>query len=443
MKTSVTRVHLDRGQLHLYRRKLGLEVIAGPDRGKKLVTAEPILTVGSAAQNALVLRDAGVSRHHLRLEATPDGVLVADLDSTNGTLLGAVGLREVLLGEAAVELRLADTVLRITPLGDEEEIPLESGDRFGSVLGQSAPMRELFHKLARASAQDVTVLLEGETGTGKELVAREIHQHSPRRDGPFVIIDCGAIPATLIESELFGHARGAFTGAAGERAGAFEEAHGGTIFLDEIGELDLAMQPRLLRALESGQVKRLGETAHRRVDVRIVAATNRDLERAVNHATFRADLFYRLAVVRLRVPPLRERPEYIEPLAQHLVAEAARRFGLDRPPPLAPAALQQLGTHRWPGNVRELRNFCERLVALSGEADASSPTVPPSRDAMDQAAELPFREAKAAWTARFDVEYLTRLLERCQGNVAEAARRSGMDRVHLFRLIKKYGLRQS
>jgi two-component system response regulator GlrR len=443
VKTSITRVHLDRGQLHLYRRKLALEVVAGPDRGKRLVTAEAVFTVGTAAQNALVLRDAGVSRHHLRLEATPDGVLLSDLDSTNGTLLGAVGVRQVLLGDSAVELRLADTVLRIAPLGDEEEVPLERGDHFGAVLGRSAAMREMFHRLVRASAQDVTVLLEGETGTGKELLAREIHQHSPRRDGPFVIIDCGAIPATLIESELFGHTRGAFTGAAGERAGAFEEAHRGTIFLDEIGELDLSMQPRLLRALESGQIKRLGETGHRKVDVRIIAATNRDLERAVNHATFRADLFYRLAVVRLRVPPLRERPEDIEPLAQHLLGEAARRFGLERPPPLTPVAVQQLVTHRWPGNVRELRNFCERLVALSGDGESAPAALPPSRDAMDETVDLPFKEAKAEWVARFDVEYLTRLLERCQGNVAEAARSSGMDRVHLFRLIKKYGLRQS
>jgi two-component system, NtrC family, response regulator GlrR len=369
-------------------------------------------------------------------------VLLSDLDSTNGTLLGAVGVRQVILGEGPVELRLADTVLRIAPLGEEEEIPLERGDRFGSVLGKSAAMRELFHKLARASAQDVTILLEGETGTGKELLAREIHQHSPRRDRPFVIIDCGAIPATLIESELFGHARGAFTGAAGERAGAFEEAHRGTIFLDEIGELDLGMQPRLLRALESGQVKRLGEAAHRKVDVRIIAATHRDLERAVNHAIFRADLFYRLAVVRLRVPPLRERPEDIEPLAQHLLAEASRRFGLDGPPPLSPAALQQIVTHRWPGNVRELRNFCERLVALSGDREAP-PAAPPSRDAVGRERRPLLQEAKAEWVARFDVQYLTRLLERCQGNVAEAARRSGIDRVHLFRLIKKYGLRQS
>jgi two-component system response regulator GlrR len=442
MKTSVTRVHLDHGQLRLYRRKLALEVLAGPDRGKRLVTAEASLTVGTAAQNALVLRDPGVSRHHLRLEVTPDGLLVSDLDSTNGTLLGPVGLKQALLGESPVELRLADTVLRIATLGEEEEVPLDTGDRFGAVLGRSPGMRELFGKLRSASAQNVTVLLEGETGTGKELLAREIHQHSPRRDAPFVILDCGAIPASLIESELFGHARGAFTGAAAERGGAFEEAHGGTIFLDEIGELDLAMQPRLLRALESGQVKRLGESTHRRVDVRIVAATNRDLERAVNHATFRADLFYRLAVVRARIPPLRERPEDIEPLALHLLAEAARRFGLEGPPPLSPAALQQLVTHRWAGNVRELRNFCERLVALSPAGDTAPPPASPGPASADDAADLPFKEAKAEWVARFDVQYLTRLLDRCQDNVAEASRRSGIDRVHLFRLIKKYGLRQ-
>jgi transcriptional regulator with PAS, ATPase and Fis domain len=309
------------------------------------------------------------------------------------------------------------------------------------VLGASASMRELFAKLKAASGQNVTVLLEGETGTGKELLAREIHQHSPRRDGPFVIVDCGAIPAALIESELFGHARGAFTGAAGDRAGAFEEAHGGTIFLDEIGELDLPMQPRLLRALESGQIKRLGEAAHRKVDVRIIAATNRDLERAVNQATFRADLFYRLAVVRLRVPPLRERPEDVQPLALALFAEAARRFGLDQAPALSPAALQELLSHRWPGNVRELRNFCERLVALAPAGAPLAPVSSAGPEALDPITELPFKEAKAQSVAQFDVQYLTRLLERCGDNVAEASRRSGIDRVHLFRLIKKYGLR--
>jgi DNA-binding NtrC family response regulator len=440
VKTLVTRVHLDHGELRLFRRQLALEVLAGPDRGRRLTTGEPLLTVGSAAQNALVLRDPGVSRHHLRFQVTPDGVAISDLDSTNGTFLGAVGVKEIMLGESPLELRLADTVLRVTTLGDEEEVPLDRGDHFGSVLGRSPAMRELFDKLARASAQNVTVLLEGETGTGKELLAREIHQHSPRREGPFVIVDCGAIPPSLIESELFGHARGAFTGASAERAGAFEDAHGGTIFLDEIGELDLAMQPRLLRALESGQIKRLGETAHRRIDVRIVAATHRDLERAVNHATFRADLFYRLAVVRVRVPPLRERAEDIEPLALALLEDAARRFGLDRPPPLPASALQQLVTHRWPGNVRELRNFCERLVALSPGEEPARAAAPGGNT--DDGDDLPFKEAKARWVAQFDVDYLTRLLERCQDNVAEASRRSGIDRVHLFRLIKKYGLRR-
>jgi DNA-binding NtrC family response regulator len=403
----------------------------------------------TAAQNGFVLQDPGVSRHHLRIEGTPEGLAVADLDSTNGTFLGAVRVKQIVV-ELTAELRLAETVLVIRTLPDEEEVPLAESSSFGALVGQSPPMRELFRKIEAASRQAVTVLLEGETGTGKELVAREIHEHSPRSGKPFVIVDCGAIPATLIEAELFGHARGAFTGAAADHAGAFEEADGGTVFLDEIGELDMAMQPRLLRALESGQIKRLGETKHRRVDVRIIAATNRDLDRAVNHGTFRPDLFYRLAVVRLRIPPLRERPEDVELLATGLLKDAARRFGVERVPALPTDALARLVTHRWPGNVRELRNFCERLVALSSDAGMEAALPDPSTAADLAAAthpsvaslvDLPYKDAKARWVAEFDVEYLSRLLERCQFNVAEAARRSGIDRVHLFRLIKKYGLR--
>lgn len=309
-------------------------------------------------------------------------------------------------------------------------------------------MRELFRKLELAAPKDVTVLLEGETGTGKEVVAEEIHRHSTRRDRPFVVVDCAAIPASLIESELFGHVEGAFTSAGVGRLGAFESADGGTLFLDEIGELDLAIQPRLLRAIERGEVKRLGEDQHRRVDVRVIAATHRDLQRRVNQGTFRADLFYRLAVLHLRVPPLRERPEDIELLVEHMLPLIATRLGVQPQDPLSPQTLQQLLGYAWPGNVRELRNVLERLVTLSGSAvtfDAladAEPTAKATTLSPEALVALPFKEAKTQWLTHFELRYLEILLERCKGNVAEAARQSGIDRVHLFRLVKKYGLRR-
>jgi DNA-binding NtrC family response regulator len=347
----------------------------------------------------------------------------------------------------AVEIQLGDDVIRLRALAEEEEIPLDEEDRFGEVFGRSTPMRNLFKTLRSAAAQDVTILLEGETGTGKELIARELHRASRRKNGPFIIVDCGAIPAPLIESELFGHTRGAFTGAIEDRAGAFEEANGGTIFLDEIGELDLAMQPRLLRVLETRQIKRIGTAHHREIDVRVLAATTRDLLRASNEGIFRPDLYYRLAVVHVRIPPLRTRAGDVEPLVRELLERTAKKLGLAAPPQLSEETMQQLARHPWPGNVRELRNFVERLVALSeGSVGFELPeelsVTPPRQElSIDALAGEPFKDAKAQWIEYFDQAYLSRLLERCQLNVAEAARQSGIDRVHLFRLIKKYKLR--
>jgi DNA-binding NtrC family response regulator len=442
-KTSVTRIQDSGVGARLFRKRLQLDVVEGPDRGKSITSARERVTIGSAEQNDLVLTDSAVSRHHLRIEPTPDGFVVSDLGSTNGTSLGTMRVREIVIQDRTV-LSLGDTVLRIEPLDEEEEVELIAGDHFGSVLGQSPSMRELFHRLEAIAPLDVTVLLTGETGTGKELIAREIHEHSKRKDRPFLVVDCGAIPPTLIESELFGHERGAFTHAESIRLGVFEEAEGGTVFLDEIGELDLPMQPRLLRVLERGEVKRLGSPHHKKLDIRLIAATNKDLERSVNAGTFRADLFYRLAVVHLSVPPLRDRPEDVEMLVETMLPEIANRLGLEPAPVLARTTMQQLIDHPWPGNVRELRNFLERLVALSGNAvpalpskELSLPAPPPLED-LDH---LPFREAKARWVEHFDLMYLSRLLERHRFNVAEAARESGIDRVHLFRLIKKYRLK--
>ncbi|MBI2377893.1 MAG: sigma 54-interacting transcriptional regulator [Deltaproteobacteria bacterium] len=447
MTRAITRTIQSEGRVQLFRRRVALEIIGGPKdpRGfTRLVTAEPIVTIGSSEHNQLVVSDPAVSRHHVRVELKADALVVSDLGSTNGTWLGDLRVHRVEINKR-VELRLGATVVAIEPEPDEEEIPISDRASFGQLLGRSVSMRELFQRLRSVAGKDVTVLIEGETGTGKELIARELHQHSKRKDGPFVVVDLGAIPETLIEAELFGHVRGAYTGANEDRPGAFEEANGGTIFLDEIGELLPSMQPKLLRALERQEVKRLGSSKHVRFDARVVAATHRDLMRGMNEGSFRSDLYYRLAVIHLRVPPLRDRPDDVELLLNHMLQEAAAR--LDAPvPTLDPATRQQIIGHPWPGNARELRNFVERLVALSSAEPALE--LPTSSRAsaggvqIEDVELLPFKEAKAQWTQRFDEAYLSRLLARTAFNVAEAARQSGIDRVHLFRLIKKLGLKR-
>ena len=445
MNTNTIKLTRDAGRLRMFRRRFALQVIPGPDAGQSLAAANESVTVGTAQNNDLILSDSSVSRYHLRVEVSPNGFLLSDLDSTNGTTAGNLRLRQG-VADAAVDLRLGETLLRFSPLAEQEEVPMLAADRFGEVLGQSPVMRELFRKLQSAASRDVTVLLEGATGTGKELIAEEVHRHSSRREAPFIIVDCGAIPTQLIESELFGHIKGAFTGATADRAGAFEEAHGGTIFLDEVGELDLAMQPRLLRALENRQVKRLGESHHRSVDTRVIAATNSDLKRRVNKGTFRPDLFYRLAVVHLRIPPLCQRPEDMELLVRHMLPRIARQSGLERLPDIDAEMLRRMTEHSWPGNVRELRNLLERMVVLSHGSTPFDPLSELHREpagqhaVLDRLLELPFREAKAQWLAYFDRQYLTSLLDGCGFNVAEAARQSGINRVHLFRLIKKYSI---
>jgi DNA-binding NtrC family response regulator len=306
-------------------------------------------------------------------------------------------------------------------------------------------MRQVFRLLADVAATDATVLLEGQTGTGKELLAEEIHRHSPRRDHPFVVFDCGAVPKELIESALFGHVRGAFTGAVVDRRGAFAEAEGGTLFLDEIGELALEMQPSLLRAIDRRMVRPVGGTGYQNVSVRVVAATNRDLRAEVAARRFREDLYYRVAVFRISVPPLRERPADLPLLVQRFVAE----FGGGRTLHVLPDDLQRLAGHPWPGNVRELRNLIERACALSrGDAldlgdffGSRGGTPAPATEGI--AYHLPFKEAKAHVVEHFERQYLRVLLERHQGNLSAAARGAEVDRKHLRELLRKHGLRES
>ncbi|PID39066.1 MAG: hypothetical protein CSA65_07275 [Proteobacteria bacterium] len=465
---ATTRVVDDADNPRLLRRKIRLEVLRGPDTGKSVEASSEEISIGTLPTNEFVLADPSVSRYHLRVTASVRGFVITDLDSTNGTWISGLRVREV-TAAGAVEARLGDTAIRISPLPDEVEVPLSQGDRLGSMLGRSPQMRALFAQIEAVGRADATVLIEGETGTGKELLAEEIHRASARKDKPFIIVDCGALPDNLIESELFGHTRGAFTGASGERAGAFEVAHGGTLFLDEIGEMTPAAQPRLLRVLERRQVKRVGSDRYREVDVRIVAATNRDLRLAVNEGTFRPDLFYRLSVLRLRLPPLRERPEDVELLARHFLEHFAQRLAPGKPtPPIGPETLQRLVGYRWAGNVRELRNFMQRVALMAHGAglgpaaslpiegdlpqtsklNASPPPLPPDaarpRDApggASVAVDLPYKEAKAQWIDSFETTYVKTLLNRCDQNVAAAAREAGVDRTYLFRLIRKYNLR--
>ncbi len=416
--------------------RLSLTVTRGPSVGKHLrAEAGATVTVGSAEDNDLALDDPTVSRYHLELQASGDGVVVRDLGSLNGTFLGATRLRDATVA-AGAQLRVGDTTFVVSAAAEaqSEEAPLE----IPGLVFKSASMHRVAQAIRRLAAFAGSVLVQGETGTGKELVARALHSESPRSKGPFVVIDCGALPGNLVESELFGHERGAFTGAAQRHLGAFERAHGGTLFLDEIGELPAHVQPALLGVLQRKEVRRVGGAKEVTVDVHVVSATHRDLRAEVNRGTFRADLYYRIAAARIVVPPLRERREDVLLLAEHFAREITGGDGSA----LSPETLSALPQQHWSGNVRELRNLVERTIAegtgepgwLAGEPAA------PSADAAAQPAER-YRDARAHAIGDFERRYLTALIESVGGNASEAARRAQMDRPYLLSLLKKYGLR--
>jgi DNA-binding NtrC family response regulator len=412
--------------------------------------------IGTHSTNDLVLRDPSVSRFHCKLTCGDKGWRLQDSGSLNGTMLDGVRVRDADLAGEGI-LALGDCLVHVSGLEPASEISIPNIASFGSLTGTSVAMRKLFAALEKVAASDINVLIEGESGTGKELVASEIFQRGPRAENAFVIVDCGAISPSLVESELFGHVRGAFTGADRDRVGAFEAANGGTVFLDEIGELPLELQPKLLRAIEAREIRRVGETRARKVDVRVIAATNRDLDREVNKGRFREDLYFRLAVMVVHVPSLRDRLEDLPALVRSFltslgVAPADQR-GL-----FSPSVLADLGDHDWPGNVRELRNYVERSVVLkealpaarkrhptsagtseSGPASESSP----ASESGAASERVPFKLAKDAVVDAFERSYLAALLESAGGNISKAARNGGMDRMYLHRLVQKHNLRPS
>ena len=430
------------------------------DSLKEYTYEQDIVSIGAMEDNDLVIDDETVSRNHCKIIREGDQYIIQDGGSTNGTFVNRVRIREAFLHENCT-LSCGKTDIKFQPVDEKLHIVPSDRERYGEIIGRDRTMREIYAILEKIAPTDTTVVIEGETGTGKEVVARTIHQQSRRRDGPFIVFDCGAVPENLIESELFGHEKGSFTGATATRQGVFELAHGGTVFLDELGELQLDLQPKLLRVLEQREVKRVGGAKPLKVDVRVVAATNRDLEEEVREGRFREDLFYRLSVVRLMLPPLRDRREDIELLARHFLAGG--RFNRDalggkRVTDFSSDVLQRMQQYGWPGNVRELHNVVERAVSFA-EADVvevddlpdhiAHPRdgSPISSEQTNPSIELPavpvdqmgtFKDAKEQWVSTFEADYILALLRKNEGNISHAAREADIDRKYFRKLMKKY-----
>jgi two-component system response regulator GlrR len=397
-------------------------------------------SIGSEPGNDLHLPEPTVSGFHSEIRVDATGIRIVDLGSRNGTIVDGVQIKEAFLRTGSV-IRLGGATLRFELADGGNRLLLSDRTAFGGMFGISAPMRGSFALMEKAAASDATVLLEGETGTGKGQAAEAIHQESARAKAPLIVVDCGAIPANLLESELFGHEKGAFTGAESRRRGAFEEAAGGTIFLDEIGELPLDLQPKLLRVLENRHVRPLGGNVHRTVDVRIIAATNRDLRTEVNQGRFRSDLFFRLSVVRITLPPLRQRPDDLPFLVSRLLRRMGaneamvERFSSDE-------FLSGLAQSAWPGNVRELRNHLERCLVFEEPMPLADGDAPPARatPAATVDARVTYAEGRRRALEGFEKAYIRALLDLHGGKVAVAARAAGIDRVYLYRLMRRHGV---
>lgn len=447
--------------LHL--RKVRVVVHPGLPNQEEHTFDTAVITIGTLEDNDIVLSDETVSRHHCRIVQEEDDYVAVDLGSTNGTFINGVRIREAFLSPGLV-LTVGNTQIQFNSMDEEVPVVPSSSERFGKIVGRSIKMREIFGILEKIAPTSATVVIEGETGTGKEVFAQTIHDLSKRADNPFIVFDCGAVPESLIESELFGHEKGSFTGAIMTRKGLFEMAQGGTIFLDELGELSLELQPKLLRVLEQREVRRVGSNKSLPVNVRVVAATNRDLEEQVKNGQFREDLFYRLSVVRLHLPALRERVEDIPLLVRHFLNELPFNRDSDgraRIRNTTPDTVEALKRYQWPGNVRELLNVIERAVSFAETDTITLDDLPdyitgiaPSRghdsdtgsasqmDVPDkeQLTELPFKDAKEEWITSFEKDYILELLRRHQGNISQASREADIDRKYFRKLMTKHGV---
>ena len=441
MLTRVTNVHARPGATSIASR---LRVVGDGGDAREVQLPRAGVVVGADPGCEIVLVDPAVSRRHVTIVASEGGFSVEDLSSRNGTWIDGARVSKAVVPVGTM-LRIGATLVQLLPAEESVELPASDRTSFGAMLGGSEAMRRVYTLLERASASTAPIVLLGESGTGKELAARAVHDHSARAGGPFVVFDCGAASETLIESELFGHKRGAFTGAHADRPGALALAHNGTLLLDEIGDLPLALQPKLLRLLERSEVTPLGARRPERYDVRIVAATHRDLWAEVGAGGFRGDLFYRLAVVEAHLPPLRRRRDDIAVL----VAAFLRDGGVAAPIVDGPA-LSRLLAYSWPGNVRELRNVIRRAMALAPPGARLEqmplllrPAAPPEPSDPLGDASVPYHQAKDALLARFEREYFTDLLRRAGDNLSQAARSAGLERKYLYRLLERAGLRSS
>jgi len=438
------------------------------------------IRLGSMDDNDVVLNDDTVSRYHCKIVQDDTGYVLVDNGSTNGTFVNKVRVKEAFLKPGCI-VSCGQSQLKFNAREEEVHIVPSRATRCGSLIGGNAKMREIYSIIEKIAPTATTVVIDGETGTGKEVVAQSIHSLSPRSKGELVVFDCGAVPPNLIESELFGHEKGSFTGAMMTRAGLFEQADGGTLFLDELGELPIDLQPKLLRALEQREVRRVGGAKAQKVDVRIIAATNRDLESEVKAGRFRQDLFYRLSVVRLHLPSLRDRTDDVPVLVQHFLENGAYNRnpnGTPRARGVSREAMTALQNYPWPGNVRELVNVIERAVSFcqSGTIEASdlpdyvrsakaapqreltakplprqptggnptvgsalSPTPPQTPDEL-LADGVTFKDAKERWVATFERDYILQMLRRNNGNISHAARSADIDRKYFRKLMKKYDI---
>jgi DNA-binding NtrC family response regulator len=468
-------------------RSHGITVVAGPAAGLRHLMDGPELRIGKAPSNHLCLPDPTVSRFHCVIEQTPRGLLLRDLGSFNGTQVAGCWVESAYLSPE-VPIQIGQSVMQVflAERDGNSSTPTDPGTLGPRILGASGATQKLVALLPQLAKSGASILLEGETGTGKSMIAELIHRMGPRAGGPFVVVDGGALSPSLIESELFGHERGSFTGAGERRVGAFESAQGGTVFLDEIGELPLELQPKLLRALEERVIRRLGSTQPVRLDLQIIAATNRNLRESVRQGRFRADLYYRLEALRLTIPPLRDRREDIPQLVEHF----CYRTRAEVEPDQIEALKTEFSRHQWPGNVRELRNAVERAVLLGSlDADGFTPpagsgpdgpdllgTVDPVEAAIDgltidveassnfregaspegnspesipagdsgrfasAGVSLSFRAAKEAAIAQWERNYLGRVVREAAGNLSRAARMAQIDRGHLRDLLRHHGI---